>query len=174
MILDPFHPDIPRVQGRRDTKAVHVLPKTAPLGPAKPHLFILLATSFHPSPPIHPSPFFFFSPCIALGAPVGIVHRGLLGHDLKLYRPLLSLQSGQPGAFFVHPFFWIIPAAIMADTATSTGAQYDADLRRRNVPDAGRSQAPASSGAEDDVKKAKPQVRNCFLILNLSIANEYL
>ncbi|KAJ5169106.1 Dolichyl-phosphate-mannose--protein mannosyltransferase 2 [Penicillium canariense] len=40
------------------------------------------------------------------------------------------------------------------DTATSTGAQHDADLRRRNVPDTGRASAPTSR-LDHDVKKTK-------------------
>jgi len=46
------------------------------------------------------------------------------------------------------------------DTAISTGAKPDADLRRRNVPDAGKNQAPASRTVEHDVKKTRSsQVR---------------
>lgn len=45
----------------------------------------------------------------------------------------------------------------MADTATSTGAQLDADLRRRNVPNAAKPQSPTPH-AEEDLKKTKPQV----------------
>lgn len=45
----------------------------------------------------------------------------------------------------------------MADTAISTGAKHDSDLRRRNVPDTARPQAPVPYTAED-VKKQKPQV----------------
>lgn len=45
----------------------------------------------------------------------------------------------------------------MADTATSTGAQHDSDLRRRNVPNAAEPQPPTPH-AVDDVKKTKPQV----------------
>lgn len=45
----------------------------------------------------------------------------------------------------------------MADTAISTGAKHDSDLRRRNVPDTAKPQAPMPYTAED-IKKQKPQV----------------
>lgn len=53
----------------------------------------------------------------------------------------------------------------MADTAISTGAKHDSDLRRRNVPDNAKSQAPTPYTAED-VKKRKPQVGtdNSFIL----------
>lgn len=41
------------------------------------------------------------------------------------------------------------------DTASSTGAKHDADLRRRNVPDTGKASTPTIT-VEHDVKKTKP------------------
>ncbi|KAJ5645525.1 Glycosyl transferase family 39 [Penicillium longicatenatum] len=52
----------------------------------------------------------------------------------------------------------------MADTAISTGAKHDSDLRRRNVPDTARPQAPVPYTAED-VKKQKPQSTSFLQVL---------
>ncbi|KAJ5540649.1 hypothetical protein N7494_005725 [Penicillium frequentans] len=52
----------------------------------------------------------------------------------------------------------------MADTAISTGAKHDSDLRRRNVPDTARPQAPMPYTAED-VKKQKPQSTSFLQVL---------
>ncbi|KAJ6010534.1 hypothetical protein N7451_001946 [Penicillium sp. IBT 35674x] len=52
----------------------------------------------------------------------------------------------------------------MADTAISTGAKHDSDLRRRNVPDTARLQAPMPYTAED-VKKQKPQSTSFLQVL---------
>lgn len=41
------------------------------------------------------------------------------------------------------------------DSATSTGAKHDADLRRRNVPDSGKASTPTIV-VEHDGKKTKP------------------
>lgn len=40
------------------------------------------------------------------------------------------------------------------DTATSTGAKHDADLRRRNVPDTDKASTPTFM-VDHDVKKTK-------------------
>jgi dolichyl-phosphate-mannose-protein mannosyltransferase len=40
------------------------------------------------------------------------------------------------------------------DTAVSTGAKLDADLRRRNVPDS-RANSNKTNSTEEDVKKSK-------------------
>ncbi|KAJ5792199.1 uncharacterized protein N7503_008177 [Penicillium pulvis] len=52
----------------------------------------------------------------------------------------------------------------MADTAISTGAKHDSDLRRRNVPDTARPQTPMPYTAED-VKKQKPQSTSFLQVL---------
>ncbi|KAJ6096767.1 hypothetical protein N7486_007513 [Penicillium sp. IBT 16267x] len=52
----------------------------------------------------------------------------------------------------------------MADTAISTGAKHDSDLRRRNVPDTARPQASMPYTAED-VKKQKPQSTSFLQVL---------
>lgn len=62
----------------------------------------------------------------------------------------------------------------MADTAISTGAKHDADLRRRNVPDNSKSQAPATSPTLDDVKKTKPQVGHLPPPRSYNLANRRL
>ncbi|KAJ5443640.1 Dolichyl-phosphate-mannose--protein mannosyltransferase 2 [Penicillium daleae] len=48
------------------------------------------------------------------------------------------------------------------DTATSTGAKHDADLRRRNVPDTGKASTPTLT-VHHDVKKTKPGQSPSFL-----------
>jgi len=49
------------------------------------------------------------------------------------------------------------------DTAVSTGAKLDSDLRRRNVPDS-KANADSIRTTEEDVKKHK-QVRYLFQLL---------
>jgi dolichyl-phosphate-mannose-protein mannosyltransferase len=46
------------------------------------------------------------------------------------------------------------------DTAVSTGAKQDSNLRRRNVPGAGKGNSESlSETADEDTKKSSPQVR---------------
>jgi hypothetical protein len=53
------------------------------------------------------------------------------------------------------------------DTATSTGAKPDADVRRRNVPDSGKHQAPAPT-VEHDVKKTRSSQVRAFSVSIMS------
>ncbi|KAJ5231964.1 hypothetical protein N7468_004920 [Penicillium chermesinum] len=52
----------------------------------------------------------------------------------------------------------------MADSAITTGAQHDSDLRRRNVPNAAKPQPPTPHAA-DDLKKTKPQSSSFLQVL---------
>lgn len=45
------------------------------------------------------------------------------------------------------------------DTAVSTGANHESDLRRRNVPDISKVHLDSNRTNDEDVKKARTQVR---------------
>lgn len=45
------------------------------------------------------------------------------------------------------------------DTAVSTGAKHESDLRRRNVPDTSKVHLDSNRLNDEDVKKARTQVR---------------
>ncbi|KAJ5272868.1 hypothetical protein N7478_007993 [Penicillium angulare] len=53
----------------------------------------------------------------------------------------------------------------MADSAISTGAKHDPDLRRRNVPDATKAQVFTPAPTEKDDKKRKPQSTSFLQVL---------
>ena len=44
------------------------------------------------------------------------------------------------------------------DTAVSTGAKHESDLRRRNVPDTSKDHLDSNRTNDEDVKKARTQV----------------
>jgi dolichyl-phosphate-mannose-protein mannosyltransferase len=45
------------------------------------------------------------------------------------------------------------------DTAVSTGAKHESDLRRRNIPDTSNVHLDSNRMNDEDVKKARSQVR---------------
>ena len=73
----------------------------------------------------------------------------------------VSFRSGHSVVFqSPPPNVALAESNTMADTAISTGAQYDSNLRRRNPTDAGPQHASPAYTAADDQKKSKPQVRS--------------
>lgn len=151
--------------------------ENGPLGAkAEAALFIDLATLELPGYPAAFSPFnplpppFLFLPFLRILLSPSLrspresfisIYCGLCGHYgfLKPSLPLVSNRLDPPTPLPYHfPQFSFKPninTMAAMDTATSTGAQHNADLRYRNVAEAGRSQAAEPSVPEVDVKKSK-------------------